>query len=103
MRLPWKDLVKVAPIALRAADRLLRPEVRAPLPPDPTPTLWPLAERLERLEATSVSQGDAVRDVTAQNAELARAMRVLGIQLLVAITLAAAALGVAIVALVRSF
>jgi hypothetical protein len=103
MRLPWKDIARAAPIALRAADRLLRPDPRLPERNDPPPSVWPLAERLERLEAASVSQGDLVREVAGQNREVGRTLRVLGIQLLVAIALAAAALGVAIVALVRTF
>jgi len=40
--------------------------------------------------------------MTAETADVIRTQRVLGIQLLVAITLAAAALGIAIVALVRT-
>ena len=98
MKLPWRDLADVAPLAVRAADRLLRADLRQREEEGP----GSLTERVDRLEAASVSQGDVVRETTAQTADVVRTQRVQGIQLLVAISLAAAALGVAIVALVRT-
>jgi hypothetical protein len=98
MRLPWRDLARAAPVVVRAADRLLRADLRQREEEGP----GSLTERVDRLDAVSVSQGDALRDMTAQTADVVRTQRVLGIQLLVAISLAAAALGVAIVALVRT-
>jgi hypothetical protein len=100
MRVPWTDLLRAAPVALRAADRLLRAEHAPRRDPAPMPSTLP--ERVERLETALASHAEVSRDLAAQASDLARALRVLAFRTMLAIVLAAAALGVAVVALVRT-
>jgi hypothetical protein len=108
LRLPWKDLLKAAPIILRAsgelvtrlADRQRGLLEHAPSVPVDNATLM---MRLDALERAGESQAELTKALADQIKEVSDALRSMAIRILFGLGCSLLALLLAAIALVRTF
>ncbi len=108
LRLPWKDLLKAAPIILRASGELAtRLADRRRGLPEPAPSLpvddATLMIRLDALERAGESQAELTQELAGQIKEVSEALRRLAVRIRFALGCSMLALVLAVIALVRTF
>jgi hypothetical protein len=107
LRISRKPLLQAAPAILTAAAELvgrLSDRRRASSDPgSPITNASALFQRVETLEASSVSQADITKEIAGQLKELTQALRVVAVRTSLAIGLSLAATVMALVAVIRSF
>jgi len=108
LRLPWKDLLKAAPIILRASGELAtrladrRRGLAEPTPSVPVDNAT-LMIRLDALERAGESQAELTKALAGQIKEVSDALRSMAVRILFGLGCSLLALGLAVIALVRTF
>lgn len=106
LRIPWKELLKAAPVILGASGELvarLSDRRRGPVDEVKSPAdTAAIVTRLEALEASGISQAELTKEMANQLKEVTQALRIVAVRSLAGLAISLVAFGLALAALVRT-